>query len=256
MEPPIAYRRPASLSASSAHRPSGTVASFHSPTPKLPGGQWSASPKKIDAENFPYTGYALPFTANATLNSTSLIASLLHYAGANIDKNLPRSSSFAPGREPSLAPKMTTRCASQNGFNALFGGAGKDKLFGTGDLTQTQKFFGGKGDDVFNWPKGHNVYHGWQKGLLYEVGWCRHRCLRRRRPNLHPQTSQPPTSRISTPASPSITVSARTGCYPSNAWNGVTRMTSFAQVRTSTLSKKGWTSTWERSSPWPTRRPR
>ena len=125
--------------------------------------------KKIDAENFPYTGYALPFTANATLNSTSLVASLLHYAGANIDKNLPRSSRFAPGRRTLLGTEDDNEMRIQNGFNALFGGAGKDKFFGTGDLTQTQKFFGGKGDDVFNWSKGHNVYHGGQKGLLYEL---------------------------------------------------------------------------------------
>jgi RTX calcium-binding nonapeptide repeat (4 copies) len=125
--------------------------------------------KKIDAETFPYTGYAFPFTANATLNSTSLIASLLHYAGANIETSLPHNARFSTGRRTLLGTGDDNEMRIQNGFNALFGGAGRDRFFGTNDLMQTEKFYGGRGDDVFIWSKGHNVYHGGQKGLRYEL---------------------------------------------------------------------------------------
>ncbi|MBU2581373.1 MAG: tandem-95 repeat protein [Alphaproteobacteria bacterium] len=122
---------------------------------------------RIDAAAHPYTAVALPLTTNSALNSTSLIASLLHYAGTNLSTNLPFGLRLSPGRETLLGTNSGEEMRIENGFTSLFGGGGTDTFFGTDDVSQTERFYGGSGDDTFNWSKGSHVYHGGVLNLLY-----------------------------------------------------------------------------------------
>lgn len=123
--------------------------------------------RQIDAQAYPYTAFALPFTANSALNSTSLIASLLHYAGTDLSANLPFGLRLSPGRETLLGTGADDEMRIENGFTSLHGGGGADTFFGADDLSVRERFFGGSGDDTFNWSKGSHVYHGGVLDLLY-----------------------------------------------------------------------------------------
>lgn len=122
---------------------------------------------RIDAAAYPYTAVALPFTANSALNSTSLIASLMHYAGTNLSTNLPFGLRLSPGRETLLGTNSDEELRIDNGFTSLHGGGGKDTFFGEDELSVLERFYGGSGDDTFNWSKGSHVYHGGLLNLLY-----------------------------------------------------------------------------------------
>ncbi|MBU1212751.1 MAG: cadherin-like domain-containing protein [Alphaproteobacteria bacterium] len=123
--------------------------------------------RQIDAQAYPYTAVALPFTANSALNSTSLIASLLHYAGTNLSTNLPFGLRLSPGRETLLGTGADEEMRIENGFTSLHGGGGADIFFGAEDLSVRERFYGGSGDDTFNWSKGSHVFHGGVLDLLY-----------------------------------------------------------------------------------------
>lgn len=135
-----------------------------------PDNAWSTMAgyaRLIDQEAFPYTATTLTFTASAALNSTSLIASLLHYAGTDLSANLPFGLGFSPGRETLLGTGGNEELRIENGFTSIYGGGGTDTFYGSDDPSVRERFYGGKADDIFNWSKGSNVYHGGQKALPY-----------------------------------------------------------------------------------------
>ncbi|MCH9806271.1 MAG: cadherin-like domain-containing protein [Alphaproteobacteria bacterium] len=124
---------------------------------------------QIHQEAFPYTAISLPASANVSLNSTSLIASLLHYAGASLEGSLPFAMRYSPGRHTLLGTPSDDEMRIEAGFTNLFGGKGEDTFHGTNDTAQTERFYGGAGNDTFNWSAGHNIYHGGQRNLQYEA---------------------------------------------------------------------------------------
>lgn len=130
--------------------------------------QMTSFATQINQEAFPYTAISLPGTANVSLNSTSLIASLLHHAGASLEGSLPFAMRYSPGRATLLGTPSDDEMQIEAGFTNLFGGGGEDTFTGTNDLSQTERFYGGSGNDTFNWSEGHNIYHGGQKNLTYE----------------------------------------------------------------------------------------
>ena len=115
----------------------------------------------------PTRPFALPFTANSALNSTSLIASLLHYAGTNLSTNLPFGLRLSPGRETLLGTNADEEMRIENGFTSLHGGGGADTFLAPTTYLVRERFYGGSGDDTFNWSKGSHVYHGGVLNLLY-----------------------------------------------------------------------------------------
>jgi hypothetical protein len=120
---------------------------------------------EIDAQRFPYVAIALPASPIPTINSSSLVASLLHYAGIDAAEARPAGLRFSPGMSTLLGTSMddTLRAGSQ--FTTLVAGDGNDTLSGGNARGRTDKLLGGGGDDTFHWSAGRNIIHGGQPGL-------------------------------------------------------------------------------------------
>lgn len=122
----------------------------------------------IEAQKFPYIALALPGSALPTLNSSSLVASLLHRAGVDVATVLPAGLRFSPGLSTLLGTSQDDTLAAAGRFTTLAAGDGDDVLRGSDDADRVDKLFGGRGDDTFHWSRGVNVLHGGQPGLAYE----------------------------------------------------------------------------------------
>ena len=122
----------------------------------------------IELQRFPYIALALPGSALPTLNSSSLIASLLHHTGIDVEAALPAGVRFSPGTSTLLGTSRDDKLRTGNGFTALLGGKGADDLSGNDISGQIDKLYGGRGDDTFHWSAGLNIVHGGQPGLVYD----------------------------------------------------------------------------------------
>lgn len=121
----------------------------------------------IEAQKFPYIAMALPGSPLPTVNSSSLVASLLHHAGVDVERALPKGLRFSPGKRTLLGTSGDDTLATGNGFTAILAGAGNDRLSGTDDPVTVDKLFGGRGDDVIHWSRGFDIVHGGEPGLAY-----------------------------------------------------------------------------------------
>ena len=121
----------------------------------------------IDEQMLPYIGYGLPDYVTPTINSTSVVASLLFYAGIDINNHLPIGLGRSPGATTLIGTSNDDEMQIVNGFNALVGGDGKDKFEGGADAALVERFIGGKGNDNIKWSNGVNYVHGGQPRLDY-----------------------------------------------------------------------------------------
>lgn len=119
----------------------------------------------IEAQRFPYIPAALPGSPLPTLNSSSLVASLLYHAGVDAAAAMPLGLRFSPGVTTLLGTSAADTISLPAGFTTLVGGDGDDRLSGSDTVGQVDKLFGGRGDDTFHWSRGHNILHGGQPGL-------------------------------------------------------------------------------------------
>ncbi len=135
-----------------------------------PFSSWSTMTtfaSEIDQQGLPYVALGIPGSALPTMNSTSVIASLLYYSGLDLNAHLPLGMRLSPGGATLLGTTNDDTLQIENGFKNIAGGKGSDILSGTNGLTQTEAFYGGKDDDAFLWSKGFNIYHGGQPSLNY-----------------------------------------------------------------------------------------
>lgn len=121
----------------------------------------------IETQQFPYIAISLPASPMPTINSSSLIASLLHHAGIDLAATLPSGLRFSPGMTTLLGTSRDDRLATGESFTTLVGGEGYDTLAGSNDARSIDKLYGGTGDDTFHWSGGINVMHGGLPGLAY-----------------------------------------------------------------------------------------
>ncbi len=122
----------------------------------------------IEAQAFPYVPLSLPNSPMPTINSSSLVASLLHHAGLSIADALPSGLRFSPGLATLLGTRGDDSLEARDGFTTLVGGAGDDVLAGSADASAIDKLYGGSGNDTLRWSPGVNILHGGQPGLAYE----------------------------------------------------------------------------------------
>ncbi len=122
--------------------------------------------RDIDAQDYPYIALGLPGSPTPTINSSSAVASLLHYSGLDPTQSLPYGMRLSPGTSTLLGTGGDDELRVAHGFTTLLGGDGNDRFIGGGDR-QTEKYFGGSGDDVFRWSPGFNIVHGGQPQLGY-----------------------------------------------------------------------------------------
>jgi Ca2+-binding RTX toxin-like protein len=123
--------------------------------------------RDIEAEDYPYIAYGLPGSPTPTINSSSAIASLLHYSGLDPRQQLPHGVHLSPGMSTLLGTGADERLRIEHGFTTILGGGGHDYFEGTAAGQQIEKFYGGEGDDMFRWSPGFNIVHGGQPQLGY-----------------------------------------------------------------------------------------
>jgi hypothetical protein len=119
----------------------------------------------IETQKFPYIAASLPASPLPTLNSSSLVASLLHHAGIDIGTALPSGLRFSPGTATLLGTSHDDMLHTADRFTALVAGDGNDDL--SGGNNAIEKLYGGRGNDTLHWSSGINILHGGQPGLAY-----------------------------------------------------------------------------------------
>jgi len=123
--------------------------------------------REIDMQDFPYIAYGLPGSPTPTINSSSAVASLVHYSGLDPAGTLPYGMHRSPGMSTLLGTGGDDHMRIEHGFTTLLGGAGDDTFTGGTDANVIEKFYGGEGDDLIRWSPGFNIVHGGQPQLAY-----------------------------------------------------------------------------------------
>ena len=97
-------------------------------------GAWetmSSYARDIEAEDYPYIAFGLPNSPTPTINSSSAIASLIHYSGLDPTQQLPYGMHLSPGLATLLGTGADDRMRIEHGFTTLLGGRGADWLEGS-----------------------------------------------------------------------------------------------------------------------------
>jgi Ca2+-binding RTX toxin-like protein len=121
----------------------------------------------IEAQQLPYIAASWPFSATPTVNSTSVIASLLWWAGYEISTVMPYGIRLSPGGSTLLGSSADDELQASETFTTILGGGGNDVIRGFNNLIWIEKLYGGEGDDTLYWSYGENILHGGQPGLAY-----------------------------------------------------------------------------------------
>lgn len=122
---------------------------------------------EIEANAYPYEVFSWPFSPGATINSSSVIATLLNIIGINIASNMPLGVRLSPGTSTVLGTTGDDDITVAGSFTQVAAGLGQDVLRGTETLLLPEKFYGGFDDDTIVWSKGENIVHGGQPSLAY-----------------------------------------------------------------------------------------
>ena len=122
----------------------------------------------IEAQGFPYIAFALPGSPIPTINSSSLVSSLLYYIGVDIASVMPYGARLSPGTTTLIGSSGDDHLSIVNSFTTIVSGEGRDVLEGGQEAGHIDKLYGGKDNDRFAWSKGFNILHGGQSGLAYE----------------------------------------------------------------------------------------
>jgi Ca2+-binding RTX toxin-like protein len=121
----------------------------------------------IEDQRLPYIPASLHGSPLPTINSSSLVASLLHHAGVAVETALPSGLRFSPGLSTLIGTSHDDTLVAGHGFTSLLGGPGDDLLIGRDEIGTVDKLYGGNGNDTFRWSPGTNIIHGGQPGLPY-----------------------------------------------------------------------------------------
>lgn len=126
-----------------------------------------ATAADIEDQRLPYIPASLHSSPLPIINSSSLVASLLHHAGVAVETALPSGLRFSPGLSTLIGSSHDDTLVAGHGFTTLLGGPGNDLLMGSDEIGTIDKLYGGKGNDTFRWSAGTNIVHGGQPGLSY-----------------------------------------------------------------------------------------
>ncbi|HPG88378.1 MAG TPA: tandem-95 repeat protein, partial [Hyphomicrobium sp.] len=122
---------------------------------------------EIEDQQYPYIPASWPFSASPTINSTSLIASLLWSIGIDLNNVMPFNLRLSPGPETILGTFDNDNLTATSSFTTIATGPGNDTLSGSANTFWIEKLYGGTGDDVIMWSLGENVHHGGQPRTAY-----------------------------------------------------------------------------------------
>lgn len=114
----------------------------------------------IENQALPYQAIDFPGSPVPVLNSSSVVATLLYRAGYDIRQHMPYDVGYSPGTTTLIGSEAGEALAITMGFTAVVGGGGRDTLSGGSDNSNTDRLYGGLGDDLFKWSGGFNIYNG------------------------------------------------------------------------------------------------
>lgn len=119
----------------------------------------------IDAQFLPYQFYANPAQPIPSSNSSSVVASLLFYAGVDIAQVSPIGGwRYTTGAQTLLGTSDRDEMFIDSHFKQLLGGRGSDIFHGSNG---SDRINGGSDADYFNWSPGFDHLHGGQYNLDY-----------------------------------------------------------------------------------------
>ena len=173
--------------------------------------------REIDLQHFPYISFGFPGTAMPTVNSTSVIASLLYYIGQDLNESWPSGTRFSPGSTTLLGTRSNDNLSMGANFNTLLGGLGNDTLQGSDD-DRTDKIYGGAGNDIIKWSAGFNYLHCGEPRMDYASDGID--VVDYAGAGIVEIESTKTTSRTRRRPSPRRTQTASTTCFPSTGCNG------------------------------------
>lgn len=123
---------------------------------------------QIHLSDLPYRSYAFPSSPHPTINSSSVVATLLWSIGLDPFFHMPFGLRVSPGTTTLLGTTRDDHLKIESSFTTLVGGDGSDLLEGSDALDQTDKLYGGYGNDLFVHSKGFNIIHGGQPDAEYK----------------------------------------------------------------------------------------
>lgn len=119
----------------------------------------------IDAQFLPYQFYANPAQPIPSSNSSSVVASLLHYAGIDLAQVSPIGAwRYTSGATTLLGTSGRDEMFITSHFKNLLGGRGSDIFHGSNG---SDRMNGGADADYFEWSPGFDHIHGGQFNLEY-----------------------------------------------------------------------------------------
>lgn len=127
----------------------------------------SALARDIDGQRLPYQSQLIASKYKFNLNSSSVVATLLHSVGLDVGSNLPYGIDRSNGWQTLIGTSGDDTLRIESTFINLVGGPGSDRFYGTNINDQYERFAGGTGDDEFFWSEGSHTYHGGQLRLDY-----------------------------------------------------------------------------------------
>ena len=122
---------------------------------------------QIEDQQYPYIATSWPYSATPTINSTSLIASVLWSVGIDLNNLMPFTLRLSPGPETLLGTFSADDMTAENNYTTVATGPGDDTLRGSTNTQWVEKLYGGAGDDTFIWSYGENILHGGQPRMPY-----------------------------------------------------------------------------------------
>ena len=122
--------------------------------------QMSNLAQEIDAARLPYKAFAFASSAYPTLNSSSVVASLMWSVGIDPAQHMPFGMRMSPGTKTLIGSRNDDHMRIEASFNTLVGSHGDDLLEGSDNLSRIDKLYGGRDDDTIVHSKGFNIIHG------------------------------------------------------------------------------------------------
>lgn len=137
------------------------------PEPALAWQTMAHYAEEIQEGNLPYRAYGFPSSPHPTINSSSVVATLMWSIGLDPSFHMPFDMRRSPGITTLIGTTGDDHLKLESRFTTLFGSYGVDLLEAADISGQTDKLYGGIDDDVFKHSGGFNIIHGGQPNAEY-----------------------------------------------------------------------------------------
>lgn len=137
------------------------------PEPALAWNTMATYAEEIQEGNLPYRAYGFPSSPHPTINSSSVVATLMWSIGLDPSFHMPFDMRRSPGITTLIGTTGDDHLKLESRFTTLFGSYGDDLLEAADISGQTDKLYGGVDNDLFKHSGGFNIIHGGQPNAEY-----------------------------------------------------------------------------------------